>query len=222
MKKLILSPSIYSADYAWIGDEILRLQRAGADMIHIDVMDGVFVPNISVGPPFIKKLRRVTELPFDVHLMISQPEPLFEAFADAGADILTVHAECCPHLDRTLSRIRELGMAPSVALNPHTPVENLRWVINSVRMVLVMTVNPGFGGQVFIENMYDKIKAVKDMAEAVGSPAHIEVDGGINAENVAKVVRAGANVIVAGNAVFRAGDMKAELESYRAAALEAT
>ena len=213
-----LSPSIYSADFTRLGDEIRRLEQAGADMIHIDVMDGNFVPNITMGPPVIKSLRRLTKLPFDVHLMISQPDALLGLFADAGANIVTVHAECCQNLFLTIGAIRRLGLKPAVALNPHTPVEFLRWVLSDIDMALVMTVNPGFGGQAFIEGMYEKIKTVRRFADEAGLPLDIQVDGGVNSENVGRIIQSGANVIVAGSAVFRAPDMRAELDSYRAAA----
>ncbi|MCL2060027.1 MAG: ribulose-phosphate 3-epimerase [Oscillospiraceae bacterium] len=215
---IILCPSILSADFSRLGEEIARLERAGADMIHIDVMDGDFVPNITIGPPVIKRLRELTKLPFDVHLMITQPDRHLGAFAEAGADIITVHAEACTHLSRTLGHIRALGAKPSVALNPHTPLDFVRWVIGDATMVLVMTVNPGFGGQSFIDAMYGKVAAVRAMADDAGIPIDIEVDGGVNSQNIEKVFRAGANVIVAGSAVFHAADMRAELESYRTAA----
>jgi len=216
-----LCPSILSADFSRLGDEITRLERAGADMIHIDVMDGEFVPNITIGPPVIKSLRKLTKLPFDVHLMIIQPDRHIGAFADAGADILTVHAECCAHLPRTLAGIRALGIKPAVALNPHTPVEFLQWVLKDMEMALVMTVNPGFGGQKFIGSMYEKIKIVRAMADGAGLPLDIQVDGGVSADNIGMIVRAGANVIVAGSAVFNAKDMNAELAAYREKAREA-
>jgi len=220
-KKIKLCPSILSADFSQLGDDIQRLERAGADMIHIDVMDGDFVPNITIGPPVIGSLRGLTKLPFDVHLMITQPDRHLEAFRDAGADIITVHAECCPHLSRTINRIRALGASPSVALNPHTPAEYLRWVLGEIDMALVMTVNPGFGGQTFIEAMYEKIGAVRALADGVGLPLDVEVDGGIHAGNIERIIRSGANIIVAGSAIFRAPDMRAELDAYRAAACAA-
>ena len=215
-----LSPSILAADFSRLGEEIQRLEQAGADMIHMDVMDGDFVPNITLGPPVIERLRASTRLPFDVHLMISQPYRHLEAFARAGADILTVHVEACNHLAHTLDKIAALGVKPAVALNPHTPVDFLRWILGDVRMVLVMTVNPGFGGQRFISAMCDKIEAVRAMAEVCNPSLDIEVDGGINTQSVCDVIRAGANVIVAGSAVFQAPDMRAELDSYRAVAGE--
>ena len=215
---IILSPSILAADFSRLGEEIKRLEKAGADMIHMDVMDGDFVPNITLGPPVIERLRASTRLPFDVHLMISQPDRHLEAFAGAGADILTVHAEACTHLSRTLDRITALGVKPAVALNPHTPAEFLRWVIGDICMALVMTVNPGFGGQKFIGAMCEKISAVRAMADIHNPSLNIEVDGGINAQSVGLAIRAGANVIVAGSAVFKAPDLRTELDSYRAAA----
>ena len=220
-KNIKLCPSILAADFSHLGDEIKRLELAGADMIHIDVMDGEFVPNLSVGPPVIKCLRAYTKLPFDVHLMIIRPDRHLEAFRDAGADIITVHAECCVHLSRTLGIIRELGAKPSVALNPHTPVDYLEWALEETDMALIMTVNPGFGGQSLIEAMYAKISKVRAMADAAGLPLDIEVDGGVNADNVGKLVGAGANVIVAGSAVFKTGDISAELGVYRAEARRA-
>jgi ribulose-phosphate 3-epimerase len=218
MNSIKFSPSILSADFSKLGAEIQRLERAGADMIHIDVMDGDFVPNITIGPPVIGSLRKTTRLPFDAHLMISQPDRHLKAFADAGADIITVHAECCAHLSRTLCTIRELGAKPSVALNPHTPIDCLKYIIGDVYMVLIMTVNPGFGGQSFICAMYEKIKAVRELADKAGFKVDIEVDGGINYENVAKVIQSGANVIVAGSAVFQARDMNEELGRYKSSA----
>jgi ribulose-phosphate 3-epimerase len=218
MNNIKISPSILSADFSRLGDEISKLEQAGADMIHIDVMDGSFVPNITLGPPVVKCIRKLTKLPFDVHLMIAEPDRHLGAFADAGADIITVHAECCPHLSRTLGIIRGLGVKPAAALNPHTPVEFLRWVLGEIDMALVMTVNPGFGGQQFISAMYEKIGAVRALAGDAGIPLDIQVDGGVNSENIGKIIRSGANVIVAGSAVFRAPDMRAEISSYKAAA----
>jgi ribulose-phosphate 3-epimerase len=213
-----ICPSILAADFSKLGEEVKRLEQAGADMIHIDVMDGEFVPNISIGPPVISCLRNLTKLPFDAHLMIIQPDRHLKAFADAGADIITVHVESCVHLSRTLRHIRSLGVKPSVALNPHTPADFIQWVLADVDMVLVMTVNPGFGGQTLIDSMYNKISRVRALADEAGLPIDIEVDGGVNSDNIGKLARAGANVIVAGSAVFRAGDIRAELDAYRAEA----
>jgi ribulose-phosphate 3-epimerase len=218
MPKLKICPSILAADFSRLGDEIARLERSGADMIHVDVMDGDFVNNITIGPPVIKALRRFTGLPFDVHLMISQPERHLEAFADAGADIITVHAEACAHLDRALSRIRELGPAPAVALNPHTPLACLDWVLGGAAMVLLMTVNPGFGGQAFIPYSLEKIRALRARADAAGLELDIEADGGLGRDNIGAVAAAGANVIVMGSALYRAADMRAEIAGMREAA----
>jgi ribulose-phosphate 3-epimerase len=218
MPKLKICPSILAADFARLGDEIARLERSGADMIHMDVMDGDFVDNITIGPPVIKALRRFTKLPFDVHLMVSRPERHLEAFADAGADILTVHAEACAHLDRALSRIRELGPVPAVALNPHTPLAFLDWVLGSAGMVLLMAVNPGFGGQPFIPHTLEKIRALRARADAAGLDLDIEVDGGLGRDNIGAAARAGASAIVMGSALYRAADMRAEIAGMRAAA----
>jgi ribulose-phosphate 3-epimerase len=212
---LKIAPSILPADFSRLGDEIRRLERAGADMIHIDVMDGDFVPNISVGPLVIKSIRGCTRLPFDVHLMISRPDRYLASFAEAGADILTVHAEACAHLHRTVQSIRALGLTAAVALNPHSPLSCLDWILEDVGMVLLMSVNPGFGGQTFIAGALEKIRALRARLPETGSAPDIQVDGGIGPDNIGAVVAAGANVIVAGSAVFRAPDMAAAMEQLR-------
>ncbi|MFQ5537242.1 MAG: ribulose-phosphate 3-epimerase [Gemmatimonadota bacterium] len=197
-----IAPSILSSDFARLGEEIRAVVEAGADWIHVDVMDGRFVPNITVGPPVVRAARAVSELPLDVHLMIADPDRYLEAFVQAGADLLTVHQEACPHLHRTVHRIRELGARAGVALNPATPVDSLRDIAADLDLLLVMSVNPGFGGQAFIAHSYAKIQAARELLDVVGSRALLEVDGGVDAENVAELARSGVDVAVAGSAVY--------------------
>jgi ribulose-phosphate 3-epimerase len=206
MKKL--APSILSADFSRLGDEIKAVEEAGADYIHIDVMDGHFVPNITIGPLVVEAIKNVTNLPLDVHLMISNPDKYIKDFIKAGSSILSVHAETCPHLQRTINHIRELGIKPAAVLNPSTSLSALEYILEEVDMVLLMTVNPGFGGQKFISSMIPKIKKLRSLIDEKHLSVDLEVDGGINLDNISKVVKAGADVIVAGSAVFKSKDCK--------------
>ena len=213
-----IAPSLLSADFARLGEAIALAERAGADLIHFDVMDGHFVPNITIGPPVLKSLARVSRLPIDVHLMIENPDRYVEAFAEAGAASITVHAEAAVHLHRTIHFVKSLGVKAGVALNPATPVAALEQIAGDVDYVLVMTVNPGFGGQTFIPRSESKVRSVRELLRREGSSAPIEVDGGIDVHTAPRIVAAGADILVAGNAVFGSSDPERAIRDLRAAA----
>ena len=214
--KVLVAPSILSADFARLGDEVRAIEAAGADLVHVDVMDGRFVPNITIGPLVVEALKRVTALPLDVHLMIVEPEKYIGDFVKAGAATVTVHVETCPHLHRTLQQIRSAGAKAGVTLNPSTPAASLGEILTEVDQVLVMSVNPGFGGQSFIPGAVDKVRTIRQMLDAKGrQDVVIEVDGGINADTAKQVVAAGARMLVAGNHVFRSKDYRAAISSLR-------
>ena len=210
-----IAPSILSADFAALGEAIARVEAAGADQLHVDVMDGRFVPNITIGPVVVAAIRKRTQLPLDVHLMIVEPERYVDAFAAAGADVITVHVEACAHLHRTLQQIRALGKKAGASLNPHTSEETLRYVLGELDLVLVMSVNPGFGGQSFIDAVLPKIERLRAMIDQSGRAIDLEVDGGVKVGTARRVVAAGADVLVAGNAVFGAEDYASAIRALR-------
>ncbi len=218
MQSLMIAPSILSADFSRLGEEIKAVEEAGAEVIHVDVMDGHFVPNITIGPLVVEAARKITGLPLDVHLMIENPDRYLDDFADAGADWISVHVETCPHLHRTVHRIKELGKKAGVVLNPATPLVALEEILADVDLVMLMSVNPGFGGQSFIEASVAKVAALKKKIDERGLPAGIEVDGGVTPDTIGRVAAAGANIFVAGSAVYKAPDYKAVIEELKRAA----
>jgi len=211
----LIAPSILSADFAHLGDDVRKVIEAGADWIHADVMDGHFVPNITFGPMVVAAVRRITDLPIDVHLMIEAPERYISDFAAAGASHISVQVETCPHLHRTVHQIRENGARPGVVLNPATPLAAISWILSDVDYVLVMSVNPGFGGQAFIPSSLDKIRALRELIAAQGLQVQIEVDGGVNMETIGSVAGAGADVFVAGSAIFGSPDYRETIAAFR-------
>jgi len=218
VERIIVAPSILSADFARLAEDIAAVEAAGADWLHVDVMDGRFVPNITIGPPVVKAIRKVTKLPLDCHLMIVEPEKYVDAFAEAGADTITIHVEACTHLQRTLCHIKSLGKRAGVTLNPSTHEDSLRYVLDVVDQVLVMSVNPGFGGQSFLTSQLDKVRAIKKMVDERKLKVDIEIDGGITKDTAPAAIEAGARILVAGNAVFNSKDWGAAIASLRGGA----
>lgn len=202
MSRVRIAPSILSSDFAHLADEIAAVEEAGADMVHVDVMDGHFVPNLTIGPPIVEAIRTVTKLPLDVHLMMTNPDDFIGEFAEAGADYLTVHVETCPHLHRTIQSIKEKGLKAGVTLNPATPLSSIEAILPDVDLLLIMSVNPGFGGQRFIPGVLDKIRQARTMIQHTGRTILLEVDGGVKADNAGAIVNAGADILVAGSAIF--------------------
>ena len=215
MQKNMIAPSILSADFSRLGEEIMAVEQAGADVIHLDVMDGHFVPNLTFGPPVIKALRKTTDLPFDVHLMIDNPDQYIGAYADAGADWITVHVETCPHLHRTIHHIKELGKQAGAVLNPATPLCFLDHILEDVDLVMLMSVNPGFGGQSFIPDTLNKIRVLKSRIDDKGLKVGIEIDGGVSPKTISAVREAGVNIFVAGSAVFGSEDYAAAIRQLK-------
>jgi len=216
-RPILIAPSILSADFARLADEVAAVEQAGADLLHIDVMDGHFVPNLTVGPPIVKALKDVTKLPLDVHLMMTNADAFIPEFAKAGANYLTVHVEACPHLHRTIQSIKERGVKAGVTLNPATPIQSLQEILADVDLVLIMSVNPGFGGQQFIDSCLTKVRSTRQMLDNIGSRALLEVDGGVKPDNVARILEAGADVLVAGSAIFSSRNYAATIAALRMA-----
>jgi ribulose-phosphate 3-epimerase len=212
-----IAPSILSADFAHLADEIAKVTEAGADMIHVDVMDGHFVPNFTIGPPIVKAIRKVTRLPLDVHLMMTNPEDFISDFIKAGSNYITVHVETCPHLHRTIQSIKEEGVKAGVTLNPATPLSSLEEILGEVDLLLIMSVNPGFGGQSFIPSVLEKLRRARKMIDERGAKVELEIDGGVKVENIAAMAQAGADIFVSGSAIFQSKDYKDTIQKMRAA-----
>lgn len=212
---LKIAPSLLSADFAALGEEIKKIELAGADFIHLDVMDGMYVPNITFGPPVIQKIRKTTSLPFDVHLMIDRPERYIEDFVNAGADIITVHEEATIHLHRTIQLIKSFGIKSGISLNPATPLSHIEYILDDIDLILIMTVNPGFGGQSFIPSMKEKIKAARKMIDNRGLDIILQVDGGIKLDNAKDMINLGADVLVVGSGIFEADDIENRIKQFK-------